>query len=304
LINYQKEIEGQYNLLYEMSGKNNSQIKDDDISEIYQFINNKRDKCSTKECLFSFYKNNDFFARAIEWSIQEINTKFEQKNTNANYTNRIYYTDNETIEKNTKLCNSLFNDLTNNFDNVTIIKPIVQVVLRDDDRLKKALGSCYEATANLTAEPFYVNVSPDNYFSLWSVDIDKDGITELVITQNNYIWQLLDIKKCEAALKKQDFDSEKDEVMLAYDFTQSYGIPKTPLTLIRYNNEIIILDFYKERIRSRFDTYGGMYIYTFYAFDFEKPKRTFPDNFSHIGSYKLFYETCDITFIKNKQTKR
>ncbi|MDR2791097.1 MAG: hypothetical protein LBB59_09045 [Campylobacteraceae bacterium] len=124
----------------------------------------------------------------------------------------------------------------------------------------------------------------------WSVDIDKDGKNELVfilyhksLYEDEIIWHVLTDEGCKEKLQQKDFTPEKDKVTLAYDSTRSYGIPITPPILAKYNNETIILDFkdYKETMRPQFDAYGIMNIYTFYAFDFEKPKKTFPDNFSH-----------------------
>ena len=309
LINYQKEIERQYKLVSKLVGTNDAGRKNRNVSEIYQYLNDKRDKCKTKECLLKFYDTYDFFVGAIEWSMQEINEKFEHIETNAAYNNHVYLTDEQTIEKNTKLCNNLYNDLSSNFNNITIIKPIVQLVPYDDERLKEALGSCYEARMDLNKLP-YRSIDGLGYFSLWSVDIDKDGKEEIIFVQydkslkgNEVIWYLLDKDACKEKLQQPNFNPEKDNTTLAYDFVRSYGVPITPPMLIDYGNETRIVDLYKREIRLNFDTYGNMRIYTFYTSDFEKPKKSFSEDVYSMGSYKLFDDTCDITFKKDKQTK-
>jgi hypothetical protein len=243
-----------------------------------------------------FYEKNNLFVGNARWTAKQIDENFERKFFDSPmriYEWHKYIPGSE--ESDIKLCRSVFNDFANNFDNVTIIKPIVQVVLRDDDRLKKALGSCYEATANLTAEPFYVNVSPNSYFSLWSVDIDKDGITELAISQNDFIWQLLDTKKCEAALKKPKFDPNKDMVSTAVDYIKNSGqnYPMSARKLIEYDNKTLILGIYANWYNGN----GRMSIETLSKdIKYEKSSQN-----QGAGSYQLFYNTCKANFYKKSK---
>ncbi|MCK9546660.1 MAG: hypothetical protein M0Q25_08160 [Sulfurospirillaceae bacterium] len=290
LINYQKEIERQYKLVSKLVGTNDAGRKNRNVSEIYQYLNDKRDKCKTKECLLKFYDTYDFFVGAIEWSMQEINEKFERISFNSFM--RIYEWHQSipgSEESDIKLCKNLFDDLVNSLNNITIIKPIVQMVTYDDERLKKALGACYEIAANATIESFYYNNILNNYYSLWSVDIDKDGVKELLIVKNNITWQLLDTKKCETALKDPNFNPKKDKVYTAIDYTKSEGFPVTPPILVDYDNSIRMIDSsfaYKDS--------GYMSINTLSeTINFQKSSQ-----YQGVGSYQIFYNTCMGSFYK------
>ena len=300
LLNYQKETEKQYSLVSAIYLNANGRIysSDKDVSDIYQFLQQKRDKCETKKCLLNFYKTNNFFIGAIEWSINAINDKFDYKQVNGNYAIRPHHEDEEVIRNGENLCNNLFNDLSNNFNNITIIQPIVQMVSYDDERLKKALGSCYKARMDLDKRLY-----PRNgyiLFSLWSVDIDKDNKDELIFVQFGAFeetrWHFLDKERCKIALNNPDFNSNKDEVSVKIDFTRSYNIPVTPPMLISYDNEIRLFNMVNTHI-------NFIQVHTFYK-DFKtKPKRFFPEGTYHEGSYELFGNTCDISFTNYKQTK-
>jgi hypothetical protein len=295
LINYQKEIEREYQLIDNYFIKVHVN-KNQYLKESYSFWQKQRDECKTKECLIKFYEKNNLFVGDARWTAKQIDENFERKFFDSPM--RIYEWHKDipgSEESDIKLCKNIFNDFANNFDNITIIKPIIQVVSRDDEKLKKALGSCYKATANLTAEPFYVGVSPlDNYFSLWSVDIDKDGITELVISQNDYIWQLFDTKKCEVSLKKPKFDPNKDNVSVAVDYIKNSGqnYPMSARILVEYDNKISILGIYA----NWYSGSGGMSLETLSKdIKYEKSSQN-----QGAGSYQLFYNTCMAYFYKNK----
>lgn len=291
LVNHQKEIERQYNLMNNYYKEYNYYNNPD---KVWDFWKTKRDECKEKDCLLKYYKRNDFFVGTIEWSMKTVDEQFDSKILNGNYSNRIYSVRKEKVIENEKLCSNLYNDLVHNFDDINIIPPIVQSVEYNDERLKKALGSCYNARMDLDKSR-HPEISV-GLFSLWSVDIDKDDKEELIFRRDNS-WHYIDKEKCEEALKDPNFNPEKDQVSIKIDYLRSYGDTIDPPIIIEYDNKTRILNIHIDGLNPKFERFGAMVIKTFG----EGLGKTFPEDFYHEGSYELFDDTCSIDFRKHKQ---
>jgi len=221
---------------------------------------NKRNQCKTKKCIEESYtkriktlQDSLLIQKSFPQSMLDIiKSLHKRKQTKA---------DNESPK-----CMRFFNDLFL-FQNIHVVKPILDHVDYNNTKLKKALGSCWDMRMDYVYSPRYMVKN----FSIWYSDIDGDGKKNLIFGQHEdgqTHMYVLDKKLCAMSISQPDFNASNiHDRKVIYESTwsgdgsinnwrntnalieykgKSYGIivrvSRTPITnpITRRHNELFI----------------------------------------------------------------
>jgi len=204
-----------------------------ELKETQKLWINKRNQCKTKKCIEESYtkriktlQDSLLIQKSFPQSMLDIiKSLHKRKQTKA---------DNESPK-----CMRFFNDLFL-FQNIHVVKPILDHVDYNNTKLKKALGSCWDMRMDYISYP---SERADN-FSLWNSDVNGDKQKEIILGKHKgshtkiYI---VDKALCQYLVSRTSFNLANDIKYVSTVDAHAFG------------KEQIILE-YKER-GYEFDVY-------------------------------------------------